>query len=241
MRRRVRRSGFLPVFLLLGLLGGVARAGDADQEPGARRNPVLLLGASRSTFGVGDLDAADPKPFWSPRLGLTYTAPRDAVTAFEFGLWADVRGGEWKDDGGSLKRLEAVAAPPANAHRLRLLYISVPVMARFTLPSRPLTPYVKGGLAPSYLLSAREQTRETGTNRVTRGYHGVRDRVNAFHLDALAALGVRTNLARHALIFETLYLYGLTDVLKGPSVATRPDLKNRSVQFFLGIGLRREE
>jgi hypothetical protein len=235
----MRLSELWTVLVLLAVAGGVARAGDADPAPVSGRTPVLLLGASRSTFAVGDMKTADPKPFWSPRLGITYTAPRDAVTAFEFGLWADSRGGEWKESVIE-KRAPSVVAQPERTQRLRLLYVSVPIMMRFTLPSRPLTPYVKGGLAPSALVSARQQTRETATGRIISGYHGVRNQMNVFHLDALAGIGVRTNVAQHALVLETLYMYGLTDVLKGKPFATRPNLKNRSVQFFLGIGLLRE-
>jgi hypothetical protein len=224
----------------LGLAAGTARAGEADSGFKGERSPVLMLGAARSTFGVGGFDAADPKPFWAPRLGLTYTAPRHAVTAFEFGLWADSRGGEWKDDGGALKGGPSVLAAPAYTHRLRLLYLSVPLMLRITLPSSPLTPYVKAGVAPSYLLSAREQTRETATRNLTRGFHGVRDEASLFHLDALAGVGVRTSLARHAFIVEALYQHGLTEVFRDQAIQPRTNLKNRTLQLFVGIGLRRE-
>lgn len=243
MIRSLRRSGFWPLLVLLVAFVGLARAEEGDEgdsEAKTRRLPVLLLGASRSTFAVGDLEAADPKAFWSPRLGLTYTAPRDVVTAFEVGLWANLCGGEWKDEGDGLKRLPALVAPPAYTHQLKLLYLSVPAMVRLTAPARPLTPYAKLGVAASYLLRAREETITTATGRTHRGERSVLARMNRFHVDALAALGVRTNLKRLPLVFETLYLYGLTDVLKENRVESRPDLKNRSLQFFVGIGLRRE-
>jgi hypothetical protein len=225
---------------VFGLLCGAVRADGASREGSARRSPALLLGAARSTFRVADQEGADPKPLWIPRIGLTYTARRDIVAAFEFGLWADTRGGDWKDSESDLKTVSSLAVDPRYTHRLRLVYLAVPLMIRVSSPGTSLTPYVKAGIAPNYLVIAKGETWETTTGRVTHDYHGVRDQVKSFGLDALAGVGVRTNLARRALILEALYLHGLTDVLKAAPIETRRNLRSRSLQFYLGIGLLRE-
>jgi hypothetical protein len=217
-----------------------APANGAEGNPGEKRGPILLLGVARTTFGVGDATGADAKPFWSPRAGVTYTAPRDAVTAFEIGLCADARGGEWKDSGSTLKRSAGALEPPAYTHQLRLIYLSAPLLFRLSWPTRPWTPYLKAGVNPEYLVSAKGETRMTETGVTVRGSHGFRDDLKHFHLDVVAGGGVRTDLWRRALIFEALYLHGLTEVLDEARIEGRPNLKNRSVQFFLGIGLRKE-
>lgn len=229
-----------PAVCVLGFLGGAVRADGATRERSARKNPALLLGAARSTFQARDQKGADPKPLWIPRIGLTSTAPRDIVVAFEFGLWADTRGGEWKDEGRDLKAASSPTVDPDYTHRLRLIYLSVPLMVRVSVPGTSLTPYLKAGIAPNYLLIAKAETWETTTGYLTHGDHGVRDQVKSFGLDALAGVGVRTNLARRALILEAIYLHGLTDVLKTTTIETRRNLKSRSLQFYVGIGLLRE-
>lgn len=243
MQRVSPRFGWWVVFVVVVVLGGAASAARAEGDSGSsfkNRSPVLLLGVSRSTFDVGGYDEADPQPFWSPRLGLSYTAPRHAVWALEFGLWADNLGGEWKDGDRQLKRVDRAVAEPAYTHRLRLLYLGVPLMVRFSVPNPVLTPYVKAGIEPSLLLSARAQTRETATDILTKGFHDVRNECRKLQLSAVVGAGVRTDLAKHAFILEGYYLHGFDRVIKSQTVRPRGDLKTRSMQLYLGIGLRKE-
>jgi hypothetical protein len=229
-----------PAVCVFGLLCGAVRADGASRERSAWKNPVLLLGAARSTFRVADQPGADPTPLWIPRVGITYNAPRDKVAAFEFGLWVDTRGGEWKDGGSDLKAAASLAVDPAYTHQLRLIYLALPLMMRLSAPGTSLTPYIRGGIAPNYLLIAKGETWETTTGHVTHGYHNVRDRVRSFSLDALVGAGVRTNLASRAFTLEAIYLHGLSDVLKKTPIEARGNPRSRSLQFYLGIGLLRE-
>lgn len=225
---------------LLGFLCGAVPADGASREPRPRKIPTLLLGVARTTFQVRDQEHADPKPLWIPRLGLTYAAQRDNVAAFEFGLWADARGGEWKDKGSGVKAASSLAVDRDYTHRLRLVYLAVPLMMRFSVPRPFLTPYVRAGIAPNLLLLAKGESWETATGHITQEYQSVRHQVRPFGLDALAGVGVRANVARRAFILEALYLQGLTDVLKkGPSEA-HGHPRSQSLQAYFGIGLTRE-
>jgi len=226
---------------------GLAFLPSAAQDGGKGRRALLVLGgASRSMVDAPDGGIEDREAWYTPRLGLAFDLARVHGLVFEVGPMFESRGGDWKDDwpGQRIAAAQAASDTLEYEHSLRLLYLSLPALVRVTLPASPVSPYLKAGLAPGFLLTGREETRRAASGRVHYGYHNIASELERWHLDALAGAGLRFRVAGRPAFIEALYSHGLTDVSAGEDACDcgqgRPKLRNQAVQLLVGFGWRRQ-
>jgi hypothetical protein len=118
----------------------------------------------------------------------------------------------------------------------KLLYLTIPLHARFSIESGKITPYIKTGLDFDILLSATMDERKTINGSTDESEYDIKDDLTAFELGLVAGAGVEIPTGNRALLFfEATYCHGLTDILDPENAGYDGKVHNRVIGIMAGV------
>jgi hypothetical protein len=169
----------------------------------------------------------------------TLVLPGQEMFSFESGFFLQTKGGTTAFTFDTQGSLSAPVREPPYEYNWKLSYLTVPLLAKASVPVGSLRAYVKAGVEASILLSAQlvERYRYEFT---TGGYEveiDIKDRTATGDAAPVLGAGVEIPLGRIAAFAEVSYAHGLVDVLEFEGVYSNANLFNRVISLTAGVRL----
>jgi opacity protein-like surface antigen len=213
------------ILLMLFALSFVAPALQA-QDSGSGLGVEITGGTNHSRFSE-DIDGADCLLCWF--FGADIIFYQSGPLQFSSGMHYRGSGSEYKSnedfgEGGSY----------SFETREGLNYLYIPAEVRYEFGAGKIKPFVRGGGAFGFLLSAKSKTKTSFNGQENEAETDIKDQKKSTNLALSLGGGISFPLGKYRGIASVRYLIGLTNVVKDDRA---PSAKTRDLSYSVGIGI----
>jgi hypothetical protein len=211
-------------WLILAALAMLAPALRAQTSEGG---PTIELtgGVNHSQFSDEGAECLE----WCPFFGAE-------VIFYESGPLRFSSGAQYRGSGSEYKSGEDFGEGGRYSFETRetLGYLNVPVEARYEFGAGKIKPFVRGGGALGFLLSAKSKTTTNFNGQKNESETDIKDRKKSLNLALSLGGGASFPLGRYRGTVSVRYLLGLTNVVKDGNA---PSARTRDLTYAVGLGI----
>ena len=204
-----------------GFQAGLDLARTAYDPPAELFQPTTLDNDFRTVFGGG------------ATISFTFTAP--GSLSLESGLLLHMKGGKTRMTDQEYDWVQQKSYELKWNITWKFLYLSVPILARVSIPAGRLKPYLKAGAAIDILLSAEWNTESTSPYGKITAEEDIKDDTTPFDIGLIAGAGVELPLARVSPFVEVTYCHGLIDIIDPENTKYNVKGHNRVIGVMTGV------